>query len=106
MLESPSIPHLINTATGICRGREEIRTLLQKAAPGNRSNGLSIAPAILLMAYCLVCEYPRRTPDGVPMDFLEVIEVDNGLIQYHRVYYWGWAGVEVIRANAYHKKND
>ena len=43
----------------------------------------------------LVWEYPRATPDGNQMDFVEVMEIKNGLIQYHRVY-WGWFGVEII----------
>jgi hypothetical protein len=36
------------------------------------------------------------------MDFLEVMEVEDGFIKKHRVY-WGWAGVEVIKTDAYRK---
>jgi hypothetical protein len=33
-------------------------------------------------------EYPRDTPDGEQMAFVEVMELKGGLIQHHRVY-WG-----------------
>jgi len=36
------------------------------------------------------------------MDFFEVMEIVDGLIKSHRVY-WGWRGVEVIKADAYYK---
>jgi hypothetical protein len=47
-------------------------------------------------------EYPRATPDGEQMDFVEVMEIENGLIQAHRVY-WGWRGVEVLFKDQYHR---
>jgi hypothetical protein len=37
------------------------------------------------------------------MDFFEVMEIANGLIQAHRVY-WGWRGVEVLKSDAYYKE--
>jgi hypothetical protein len=36
------------------------------------------------------------------MDFVEVMEIENGLIEHHRVY-WGWRGVSVILDDAYHR---
>jgi hypothetical protein len=50
----------------------------------------------------LIWEYPRLTPDGTQVDFLEVMEIENVFIQKHRVY-WGWAGVEIIKTDAYHR---
>jgi hypothetical protein len=48
-------------------------------------------------------EYPRSTPQGDQMDFVEVMELnDEGLIQYHRVY-WGWYGFGVLQRNEYHR---
>jgi hypothetical protein len=50
----------------------------------------------------LMWEYPRETPSGDQMDFVEVMEIDDaGLIQKHRVY-WGWRGVEVLQKHACH----
>jgi hypothetical protein len=50
----------------------------------------------------MIFEYPRVTPDGEQMDFVEVMEIGDGLIQRHCVY-WGWRGVKVIQDDAYHK---
>ena len=48
-------------------------------------------------------EYPRSTPQGDQMDFVEVMELnDEGLIQYHRVY-WGWYGFGVLQRDEYHR---
>jgi ketosteroid isomerase-like protein len=102
ILESPLIPHLLGTATGICRGRDEIRALLLKAAPRKPDKRTFYRTGYFTDGRLLIWEYPRVTPDGTQMDFLEVMEVENGLIQKHRVY-WGWAGVEIIKANAYYK---
>lgn len=49
-------------------------------------------------------EYPRLSPEGEQMDFVEVMELnDDGLIQYHKVY-WGWRGFAVLEKNEYRQK--
>jgi len=40
-------------------------------------------------------EYPRATPDEDQMGLVEVMEIRNGLIQRHRVY-WGWHALNVL----------
>lgn len=35
------------------------------------------------------------SPDGEQMDIVEVMEIADGLIAHHRVY-WGWLGVGMI----------
>ena len=45
-------------------------------------------------------EYPRATPDGEQMDFVEVMELKNDLIQRHRVY-WGWYGLSILTKGQY-----
>ena len=47
-------------------------------------------------------EYPRQKPDGEQMDFVEVMELADGLIQRHCVY-WGWFGVKLIEQDRYHR---
>ena len=37
----------------------------------------------------LTWEYPRLTPRGAQVDLFESMDIENGLIVYHRVY-WGW----------------
>jgi hypothetical protein len=36
------------------------------------------------------------------MDFVEVMEIEDGLIRHHRVY-WGWFGVRVMERDEYHR---
>jgi hypothetical protein len=45
----------------------------------------------------LVWEYPRETPDGDQVDLVEVMDVAEGAIANHRVY-WGWIGVRTLMA--------
>ncbi|MDN7698798.1 nuclear transport factor 2 family protein [Burkholderia semiarida] len=45
----------------------------------------------------LVWEYPRATPDGDQVDLVEVMDLRDGLIAHHRVY-WGLAGFNALRA--------
>ncbi|CAD9224975.1 SnoaL-like domain-containing protein [Burkholderia cenocepacia] len=45
----------------------------------------------------LVWEYPRATPDGDQVDLVEVMDLRDGLIAHHRVY-WGWIGFNALRA--------
>jgi hypothetical protein len=49
-----------------------------------------------------IWEYPRETPDGEQMDFVESMEIEHDLIHRHCVY-WGWYGVQVIEQNRYHR---
>jgi hypothetical protein len=39
-------------------------------------------------------EYPRRADGAEQMDFIEVMEIRDGLIRHHRVY-WGWYNVKL-----------
>jgi ketosteroid isomerase-like protein len=102
-LESPLVPHLTGGNQGICRGRGEIRKLLEMAAPRKPRKRTFHRKGYFTDGRTLVWEYPRATPDGEQMDFFEVMEVEGGLIRKHRVY-WGWRGFEVIKADAYHKE--
>ena len=43
----------------------------------------------------LVWEYPRETPEGEQIDILELMEISDGLIVNHRIY-WGWKGCQHI----------
>ena len=40
-------------------------------------------------------EYPRQSPEGDQMDIVEVMEIRDGLIAHHRVY-WGWLSVGML----------
>jgi steroid Delta-isomerase len=45
----------------------------------------------------LTWEYPRATPEGDQVDLVEVMDVADGLIAQHRVY-WGWFGFKTLVA--------
>lgn len=99
-LESPLIPHLLETERGICRGTEELRqfiTIVFQRTPARRRHFRS---GYLTDGNRVMWEYPRQTPDGEQMDFVEVMEIEQGLIKHHRVY-WGWFGVEVLQNDEY-----
>jgi ketosteroid isomerase-like protein len=101
-LESPLVPHLLGGHVGAIKGRDAIRRLLGKAAPRKPGSRHFHRRGYFTDGAFLMWEYPRQTPDGEQMDFVEIMEIRGGLIQAHRVY-WGWRGVEVIKADAYCK---
>lgn len=45
----------------------------------------------------LTWEYPRATPQGDQVDLVEVMDIADGLIVHHRVY-WGWVGFKTLVA--------
>lgn len=105
VLESPLVAHLLDRPDGVLRGRDQIKALLDKAAPRKPDRRSFHRRGYFTDGRTLVWEYPRATPDGEQMDFFEVMEIEDGLIRQHRVY-WGWRGVEIIKADAYYKGGD
>ncbi|OBI95427.1 hypothetical protein A5660_09970 [Mycobacterium alsense] len=103
VLESPAVPLTMGSETGICRGRDELRPLLERVAARKPPLRTYYRTGFLTDGdRTMIFEYPRETPDGEQMDFVEVMEIAEGLIQRHCVY-WGWRGVKVIQDDAYHK---
>jgi ketosteroid isomerase-like protein len=103
VIESPLIPHVLGTERGVLRGHAEIRTLLDEVAARKPPARRFHRTGYLTDGKRLIWEYPRETPDGEQMDFVEAMELnDRGLIQRHRVY-WGWFGVRVLQRDEYHR---
>ncbi len=102
VIESPLIPHILETDTGILRGKNELRSLIEKVAERKPFIRKHFKQNFFTDGKTLIFEYPRQTPDGEQMDFMEVMEIENGLIQCHRVY-WGWRGFQIIKENLYHR---
>lgn len=102
VIESPIIPYLLNTETGILKGREKLRTLVEKVMERKPLTRKHFKQNFFTDGKTLIFEYPRQTPDGEQMDFVEVMQINNGLIQYHRVY-WGWSGIKMLEENLYHR---
>jgi ketosteroid isomerase-like protein len=101
-LESPLVPHLMGTGSGILRGHDELRPFFQKLAARKPELRRHYRAGYFTDGRILMWEYPRATPDGEQMDFVEVMEISDGLIKRQRVY-WGWFGVNVLQADAYHR---
>ena len=103
VIESPLIPHVLKGERGIAQGEAEIRALLDEVAARKPPVRKFHRTGYLTDGKRLVWEYPRETPDGEQMDFVEAMELnEQGLIQRHRVY-WGWYGVRVIQRDQYHR---
>lgn len=103
VLESPLIPHLLGTERGVLHGHAEMRRLLDKVVESKPPVRQYYRTGYLTDGKRLIWEYPRTTPSGDQMDFVEAMELnDNGLIQRHCVY-WGWLGVRVLQRDEYHK---
>ena len=101
-IESPLIPHLMGSEHGICQGRDALREFIGKVfqrTPGVRRR---FRRGFFTDGHNLMWEYPRITPDGELMDFVEVMELRDGLIQRHCVY-WGWFGLRVMQRDEYRR---
>ena len=103
VLESPAVPLTTDAETGVCHGHDELRPLLEAVAARKPPLRTHYRTGFLTDGErTMIFEYPRATPNGEQMDFVEVMEIADGLIQRHCVY-WGWRGVKVIQDDAYHK---
>jgi len=104
-LESPLIPHLLQTERGICRGTEQLGhflTIVFQRTPARRRHFRS---GYFTDGKRLIWEYPRQTPDGEQMNFAEVMDIEQGLIKHHRVY-WGWFGVQIMKSDKYRRESE
>jgi hypothetical protein len=101
-LESSAVLVLEKHSTGVLKGRGPIRAhfaaffdmmakdpTVELYRPGTFfSDGKN-----------LVWEYPSKSPRGDQLDVVESMDIEDGLIAYHRVY-WGWIGFKALRAVA------
>ena len=102
IVESPVISHLLGRDSGIVRGHTELRHILELVAARKPAIRKHYKKKIFTDGKTLMWEYPRATPDGEQIDFVEVMDIKNNLIQYHRVY-WGWYGLNILKNDQYHR---
>jgi ketosteroid isomerase-like protein len=95
-LESPLVCHLLGTDQGIVRGHAELRPFVEQVFARQPPERRRFRAGYLTDGTRLTWEYPRETPDVDQMDLVEVMEIRDQLIQYHRVY-WGWYAVGMLR---------
>ena len=92
VFESPLVRPLMQAARGMLRGRDELRAFFTRLAERPLTSRRYHRKGYLTDGRVLFWEYPRETPEGEQTDLVEVMEIADGLIQRHRVY-WGWIGV-------------
>ncbi|MGY4572988.1 MULTISPECIES: nuclear transport factor 2 family protein [Bradyrhizobium] len=95
-IESPLVQHLMQTKDGIVRGRDALREFIARVFRTNPPQRRRFKQGFFSDGRVLTWEYPRQSPDGDQMDLVEVMEIDDGLIQRHRVY-WGWYALNVLK---------
>lgn len=100
-LESPLVAHMTGEE-GVCRGHAQLRPFLTEVVARTPKLRAYHRAGFFTDGRRATWEYPRVTPQGEQMDFVEVMEIEDGLIQAHRVY-WGWRGVEVLINDEYHR---
>lgn len=99
-LQSPLVPHLMNQEVGVCRGKAELKKFFDILATRKPRVRQFYRTRYFTDGRIVMWEYPHDSPEGGQMDFVEVMEIENGLIQKHRVY-WGWFGFNVIKKDQY-----
>ncbi len=96
-IESPLVAHLLDRKQGIVQGKDELRQFITrglKVFQTNPPQRKRFKQGFFTDGHVLTWEYPRLTPDGEQMDLVEVMEIEDGLIKRHRVY-WGWHALNV-----------
>lgn len=99
-LESPLVRHLLGTDEGVVRGRDDLRAFVRRVFASQPPERRRFRSGLLTDGNRLTWEYPRVSPDGDQMDIVEVMELRDGLIAAHRVY-WGWNGVRMLQTGAH-----
>ena len=89
----------LGQSKGIVKGRAEIRAYFEMVYSkiSRSANQWYRTGTYFSDGHQLVWEYPRETPDGEQADILEVMEIKDGFITHHRVY-WGWHGLQSLLA--------
>jgi len=106
VLETPLVQAIFDgRPSGTLRGHREIRPFFTEGArrrPNDFVRWHRTGRWLMDGERLLVWEYPRAAPDGDQVDLVEVMEVADGLIHYHRIY-WGWFGTALLTRSAVDK---
>jgi hypothetical protein len=98
VFESPTVlAQFPDRDDGILRGRGEIEKLFARNFANLKAEFSELYRTGIFFAngHHLTWEYPRLTPRGTQVDLFESMDIENGLIVYHRVY-WGWQGLKAL----------
>jgi predicted SnoaL-like aldol condensation-catalyzing enzyme len=95
-IESPLVCHLMKTPEGIVQGKANLRTFITRVFQTNPPQRKRFRKGFFSDGRVLTWEYPRQGPEGDQMELVEVMEIEDGLIRRHRVY-WGWYALSVLK---------
>ena len=99
VFESPTVlAQFPDRDDGILRGHSEIEKLFARNFANLKTEFSELYRSGLFFSNgrLLTWEYPRLTPSGgTQVDLFESMDIENGLIVYHRVY-WGWQGLKAL----------
>jgi hypothetical protein len=96
-IESPLVCHLMKTSEGSVQGKAALRTFIARVFQTSPPQRKRFRQGFFSDGRVLTWEYPRATPDGDQMELVEVMEVEDGLIKRHKVY-WGWYALHVLKS--------
>ncbi|HDR9506993.1 polyketide cyclase [Burkholderia cepacia] len=102
VLETPLVVvALLDHGSGVLHGKAAIGEFFAAGLrnPGNRLGRWYRTGLFFSNGRQLTWEYPRETPEGDQVDLVEVMDLRDGLIAHHRVY-WGWVGFLALQAAA------
>jgi hypothetical protein len=100
ILESPLVRHLLGVEEGIIRGRDNLRDFVEKVFARTPRLRQRHRTDFFTDGKKLIWEYPRVAEDGQQMDLVEAMDIADGLIQRHCVY-WGWLAIKVLEEDGY-----
>jgi hypothetical protein len=98
VIESPLMAVFFSGEPGVCRGHEKIQRFLLEATRRRPDDQVRLyrTGKYLSDGKTLVWEYPRETPEGDQVELAEIMDIENGKIQHHRIY-WGWFGFAMLQ---------
>ena len=98
MLESPLVPRIMDTTSGVLSGHLQLREFFERGTSGRPNDLVRFhrSGQFLFDNGLLVWEYPRPTPMGDQIDITEVMNLVGPKIRHHRIY-WGWFGTQLLQ---------
>ena len=103
VLESSAVLVLEKNSTGVLKGRDRVRahfaSFFSDMMAKDDTVELYRPSTYFSDGKTLVWEYPSKSPRGDQLDVVESMDLENGRIVYHRVY-WGWIGFKALWAVA------
>jgi len=106
ILETPVITAIFDTDKGFVQGQNALREFFMEGGR-RRPNALvrwhRKPHQFLYDGRRLVWEYPREAPGGNQIELVEFMDLSDGLIEHHRIY-WGWFGIRQLIKSALSKQ--